>query len=362
MASKKILAINIGSTSTKLAYFEDQNCIIKDSVTYNSDQLSGFATFWDQENLRAEGVETFIQENNIDLDELDAIAAWGGHTEPVEDGVYRINEDLLRQSRSEKYGNHPGDLAPRLAYRLANKSEKAVALSIDPPTIDEFSPLARYTGLPEITRKSRMQSLNQKATARQYARDINKAYEDLNIIVINMGGGTSIVSHKHGKMVDANNGLDGDGPFATNRAGTLPAGDLIDLCFNGGYTRQEMRNKITGQGGLIAWTGSNDIRTIVEQIEQGNRKSEEVLDAMIYQICKEAGSQATVLDGKVDAILLTGGVAYSEYISSRLKNKLEWIAPVHVYAGELEMTSLGLMSYEALSGKREIKEFIPHDL
>ena len=359
---KKILAINIGSTSTKLAYFEDDKCVIRDSITYQGDELSGFETFWDQEDLRKQGIETFIKENNIDLNELDAIVSWGGHTEPVEDGVYEINEDLLRQSRSEKYGNHPGDLAPRLAYGLVKDSNKAKALSIDPPTIDEFSPLARYTGLVEIKRKSRMQSLNQKATARQYARDHGLNYEDINLIVINMGGGTSIVAHKHGKMVDANNGLDGDGPFATNRAGSLPSGDLIDLCYSGEYTRQQMRNKITGQGGLVAWTGYNDVRTIVEKIEAGDKKLEEVLDAMIYQICKEVGAQATVLDGNVDAILLTGGVAHSDYIASRLKEKLSWISEIYTYAGELEMTSLGMMGYEALSGLRTIKEFIAHDL
>lgn len=350
-----ILAINIGSTSTKLAYFEDNTCVFRESISYSLAELRGFPTFWDQEDLRRRDIEDFIVRNGVSLAELDAIAAWGGHTEPVEDGVYYITEKLLNQSRSERYGNHPGDLAPRIAAAMAKTSGRAVALSIDPPTIDEFSPLARYTGLQEITRKSRMQSLNQKATARRYSADIGKAYEDLNLIVVNMGGGTSIVAHKKGKMVDANNGLDGDGPFATNRAGTLPAGDLIDLCYSGNYTHAQMRKKITGQGGLAGLLGENDMRVIVANAEMGDARTIEVLDAMIYQICKEIGAIATVLDGQVDAILLTGGAAHSDYVSSRLTQKISWLAPVKIYAGELEMESLGQMGFEALSGKRLIK-------
>lgn len=350
-----ILAINIGSTSTKLAYYEDNTCVFQESISYTAAELSGFSTFWDQEDLRRRDIEDFIARNGVSLAELDAIAAWGGHTEPVEDGVYYITEKLLMQSRSERYGNHPGDLAPRIAAAMAKASGRAVALSIDPPTIDEFSPLARYTGLNEITRKSRMQSLNQKATARRYSADIGKAYEELNLIVVNMGGGTSIVAHKKGKMVDANNGLDGDGPFATNRAGTLPAGDLIDLCYSGNYTHAQMRRKITGQGGFVGLLGENDMRVITANAEAGDARTIEVLDAMIYQICKEIGAMATVLDGQVDAILLTGGVAHSDYISSRLIRKISWLAPVEIYAGELEMASLGQMGFEALSGKRPIK-------
>lgn len=351
----RTLAINIGSTSTKLAYFEDDSCVRRENLSYTAEALSGFASFWDQEEVRRTDIEAFIEKNGINLQELDAVAAWGGHTEPVEDGVYYITDKLLAQSRSEKYGNHPGDLAPRIAAALAKASGKAAALSIDPPTIDEFSPLARYTGLPEITRKSRMQSLNQKATARRFARDTGKCYGELNLIVVNMGGGTSIVAHQRGKMVDANNGLDGDGPFATNRAGTLPAGDLIDLCYSGRFTHTEMRKKITGKGGFVGLLGDNDMRTITARAEAGDTKTAEVVDAMIYQICKEVGAMAAVLEGKVDAILLTGGVAHSDYISARLTGKLFWLAPVKIYAGELEMESLGLMSYEALSGKRPIK-------
>lgn len=350
-----ILAINIGSTSTKLAYFEDSTCLFRENISYSAEVLGKFPTFWDQETMRRRDIEAFLTSNGVRLSALDAITAWGGHTEPVEDGVYYITEKLLEQSRSERFGNHPGDLGPRIAASMAKESGRAVALSIDPPTIDEFSPLARYTGLKELTRKSRMQSLNQKATARRYSADIGREYEELNLIVVNMGGGTSVVAHKQGKMVDANNGLDGDGPFATNRAGTLPAGDLIDLCYSGKYTHEQMRRKVTGQGGLVSLLGENDMRVLEDKAKAGDGKTIEVLDAMIYQICKEVGAMAAALDGHVDAILLTGGVAHSDYISSRLIRKISWIAPVKTYAGELEMASLGQMGFEALSGRRPIK-------
>ena len=352
----KILALNMGSTSTKIAYFENECCVIRNTLDHAPAKLAEFGCFWDQEEYRKEAVEEFLREHAISPDTLDAVAAWGGHTEPVEDGVYRITPKLLEQSRSEQYGNHPGDLAPRLAYELAGKSGKAQAFTIDPPTIDEFGPLARYSGLPEIQRRSRMQSLNQKATARRYARDIGRQYEDLNLIVVHMGGGTSVVVHEQGKMTDANNGLDGDGPFATNRSGSLPVGDLIDLCYSGRYTHAQMRRKITGEGGFVAYLGENDMRQIEAGALAGNEQYAEVLDAMIYQTAKEIGAAATVLGGKVDAILLAGGIAHSDYITAKLQKRTEFIAPLHVYAGELEMESLGLMSLEALCGSRPVKQ------
>jgi butyrate kinase len=356
MKTYKIFAINIGSTSTKAAYYEDERCVIRKTLEHPSADLIQFERFWDQENYRKDAVEAFLLESGIALESLDAIATWGGHTEPVEDGIYRITPKLLEQSRSEKYGNHPGDLGPRLAYELALQSGNAQAFTIDPPTIDEFGPLARYSGLPEIKRKSRMQSLNQKATARKYAKSIGRKYEDLNLIVVHMGGGTSVVAHDHGKMVDANNGLDGDGPFATNRSGALPVGDLIDLCFSGRHTHAEMRRKVTGEGGLVAYLGENDVRAIEQRAREGDGKYAEVLDAMLYQTAKEIGATAAVLCGKVDAVLLAGGIAHSSYIVEKLRECIGFIAPVEVYAGELEMESLGLMSFAALNGMEPIKE------
>ena len=351
----KIFALNLGSTSTKVAYFENGGFVLRQTLEHPAADLAPFKRFWDQEDYRRRAIDAFMKDNGLDPAGMDAFVTWGGHTEPVEDGVYRITPEFLEQSASEKYGNHPGDLGPRLAFALA-KANRAEAFTIDPPTIDEFEPSARYTGLPEIRRKSRMQSLNQKATARRFARDSGKRYEDMNLIVIHMGGGFSVVVHKKGRMVDANNGLDGDGPMAPTRAGTLPAGDLIDLCYSGKYTREEMRKKITGLGGLAAYLGETDGRIIEKKIEAGDVQAKEVYDAMLYQLSKEIGASAAVLCGDVDAVLFTGGLANSGYVIDSIRKRVSFIAPVHVMAGELEMESLGLMGYAALTGNVPIKE------
>lgn len=353
----RIFALNFGSTSSKFAYFENDDCVVRATVEHPIEELAAFPSFWDQEDYRADHAERFARERHIDLMRVDAFVAWGGHTEPVEDGVYRISPKLLEQSRSGQYGTHPGDLATRLAARLAQEAgDHALALSVDPPTIDEFSSRARYTGLPGITRKSRMQTLNQKAVARHFADEQGRSYEDLNLVVVHMGGGTSVVAHCKGKMVDANNGLDGDGPMASNRAGTLPAGDLIDLCFSGAYTHDEARALVTGKGGLVAHLGVSDARVVEERIEAGDEHAREVYDAMIYQIAKQIASMAVALEGRVDAILLTGGVAHSAYVRAGIERYVSWIAPVHAYPGELEMASLGKSALRALRGDEKIKE------
>lgn len=350
----RILALNFGSTSSKLAYFENDVCRASSTLAHPAKELEQFPTFWAQEEYRLNAVAGFLQQNGIRPSDMDAFVAWGGHTQPMTGGVYRITPKLLEQSASEKYGHHPGDLAPRVAWRLAGG--RVPAFSVDPPTIDEFSPLARYTGLPEITRKSRMQTLNQKATARRFAQDAGRPYEELNLIVIHMGGGISVVAHRHGKMVDANNGLDGDGPFASNRSGTLPAGDLIDMCYSGRYTHAEMRRRVTGEGGLKAHLGETDLREVERRIAAGDARAKEVCDAMLYQVAKEAGAMAAVLCGHVDAILLTGGMAHSEYAAAALRRQVGFLAPVKVYPGELEMQALGQAACRALLGLEPVKE------
>ena len=354
MKPLRILAINFGSTSSKAAYFENDACLVRQTLDHPAEELAAFPRFWDQEDYRFNALCAFLAQNRIDPAGLDAVVAWGGHTQPVEGGVYRITQKLLEQSASEQYGCHPGDLAPRIAHRLA--AGRIPALVVDPPTIDEFSPLARYTGLPQITRKSRMQTLNQKATAKRFARDVNKPYDQLNLIVVHMGGGISVAAHRHGKMVDANNGLDGDGPFASNRSGTLPVGDLIDLCYNGAYTHAEMRRLATGRGGLVAHLGENDVRAVEERIRRGDGHAQEVYDAMLYQVAKEIGAMAAVLEGQVDGILITGGIAHSAYAVEAIASRVRFIAPVRAYPGELEMDSLGQGAYRALLGEEPIKE------
>lgn len=352
--SYRILALNFGSTSSKLAYFEDDNMLIKENLEHSSEVLNSFPDFWSQEGYRTEAIRKFLNENRIDTEDIDVFVCWGGHCKPGMGGVYRITEELLKQVKSGRYGHHPCDLAPFVAAKLANG--KKPALSVDPPTIDEFSNLARYTGIPEITRRSRMQTLNQKAVAKKYAADHGKKYEDCNLIVVHMGGGTSVVVHEKGLMVDANNGLDGDGPFATNRAGTVPAGDLIDLCFTSGLSREEMRKKITGQAGLVAYLQENDVRKVEKRIADGDEKAKEVYEAMLYQTAKQIAASSAVVCGQVDAILLTGGIAHSDYAKKAIEKRVGFLAPVVAYPGELEMQSLGAEALRVLRGETVVKE------
>ena len=350
----KILALNFGSTSSKIAYFEGEQMILKETLEHSGEELQKFPDFWSQQEYRTKAINQFLEDHGIDGKSIDLFACWGGHCRPVTGGIYRITDEFLKQVRSGVYGNHPCDIAPFVAAGMAGKGKPAV--SIDPPTIDEFSTLARYTGIPEIKRKSRMQTLNQKAIAKKYAADHGKAYEDCNLIVVHMGGGISVVVHENGQMVDANNGLDGDGPFAVNRAGTVPAGDLVDLCFDSGLSKQEIKRKITGQAGIVAYLGENDVRTVEKRISMGDEKAKEVYDAMLYQVAKQIGASAAVTCGKVDAILLTGGIAHSDYVKRELERRVGFLAPICAYPGELEMQSLGAEALRALRDPSVIKE------
>lgn len=351
----KILAINIGSTSTKLAYYEDEKCMIKENIKHPSDEIREFSNIFDQAEYRQKVIETFIEKNNIRKEELDAIVSRGGHTEPVEGGVYRVNEEMIRQQESGLYGLHPCDLGSKIAYEMC-KEIKAIPLIVDPPVTDEFEPVARLSGHPLIPRRSRFHALSHKATAKRYARENGLKYEDLNLIVAHLGGGISVAPHKKGRMIDGDDGLTGDGAFSTDRTGALPVGALVDICFSGKYTYQEVRRMIQGEGGLMAYLGTNDVKE-VEQMAKTDEKAALCLDAMIYQVCKQIGAMATVLKGDVDAILLTGGMAYSNYIVQKIKESCSFIAPIVVYAGENEMESLARGALDGLRGVEPIKEF-----
>jgi butyrate kinase len=350
----RILAINLGSTSTKLAYYEDRECVYNTNIKHDIADLQKFSTIWEQYDYRYEAILREMRKIGIRVQDLSAVVTRGGHTIPIEGGVYRINEPMLAMSASEKYGNHATDLGLKLAYRMSK--EGPVPLTVDPPTTDEFEPFARYTGLPEIKRRSSFHALNHRAVAKQYAKDIGRPYKELNLIGAHMGGGITVVVHRKGRMVDANNGILGDGPFSSNRVGTLPVGALMDMCYSGEYTRQELRRKLNGNGGLTAFLGEPDVLTVEKRIENGDQEAEEVLGAMCYQTAKEIASLAAVLKGKVDAIYFTGGVAYSERVTGWIRERVEFLAPVVIYPGEYEMRSLALSSLDALCGTEPIKE------
>lgn len=350
----KIAVINLGSTSTKLAYYEDEDCVIKTKIQHPASEIKKYPEILDQHQYRLEEISKFLKEHNIDYKMLDAIVSCGGHTHPVTGGTYLINELLLNEVKSGKYGRHPGDIGVLVAYSMASEG-RAIPMIVDPPTTDEFEPLARYSGLPDMPRRSSFQVLNHRAVGRQYAKDIGRLYEELNLIVVHMGGGITVAMHKKGKLVDANNGLEGDGPFSTNRTGTLPVGALVDACYSGKFSYSEMKRRIHGQGGMMAYLGENDVQVIEKKALDGNSVYKECLDAMLYQVCKEIGSLAPMVKGEVDAILLTGGMAYSEYITSYIKEHVSFLAKVVCYPGEYEMQALAAGAYSALTGAVKMK-------
>lgn len=349
----KILAINLGSTSTKLAYYEDYICKANDSVDHPAAEIKSFISFWDQDEYRTNIIENFMKENNISMDSLDAIVSRGGHTKPLEGGVYRVDEKMLEQQATGKWGKHPCDLGSKIAYRMS-KTSKAIPLIVDPPVTDEFEPVARLSGHPLIERRSSFHALSHKATAKRYARENKLKYEDLNLIVVHIGGGISVAPHKKGRMIDGDNGLEGDGAFSTNRTGALPVGDLIRICFSGKYTYDEVIKMVNGEGGLMAYLGTADCRE-VEKAAETDEKARLCLDGMIYQICKQVGAMATVLQGEVDQILITGGIAYSKTIVQSIEKKVSFIAPITVYQGENEMESLARGALEGLRDESQIR-------
>jgi butyrate kinase len=350
----KVVAINLGSTSTKLAYYEDDNRVIKVNIEHPAEEIRKYPEIMDQYQYRFDVIGKFLEDHNINYRELDAIVSRGGHTHPIVGGTYKINEDLLGEVKSGKFGRHAGDLGVLIAYSMAGEG-KAIPMVVDPPTTDEFEPMARYSGLPDMPRRSSFHALNHRAVGRQYAKDINRPYEDLNLIVVHMGGGITVAVHSNGKMIDANNGLEGDGPFSTNRTGTLPVGALVDACYSGKYTYREMKRRLNGRGGMMAYIGENDVQTVQKKALEGNVQYKECLDAMLYQTCKEVGSLAPVVKGRVGPILLTGGVAYSEYVTKYIDEHVNYLAKVVSYPGEYEMQALALGAYDALRGTRELK-------
>lgn len=351
---KKIVAINLGSTSTKIAYYEDERCVFKDNIKHEASVIRAFDSIWDQLDYRTKQIEQYLEQKGIKIEELDAVATRGGHTQPITGGTYRVTEKMLEQSRSEKYGNHPTDLGLQIVTEFAKRGVQA--FTVDPPSTDEFEPLARYSGIPGMERRSSFHVLNHRAVGRQYAKDQGERYEDLNLIGVHMGGGISVAVHKKGKLVDANNALDGDGPFSANRCCTVPVGELVRLCYSGDYTYPEMKKLINGNSGLVGYLGENDAKTIEERAKAGDEMCQEVMQAMCYQVAKEIGADATVLKGEVDAILFTGGMSYSEWIVGMIADAVRFIAPIAVYPGEYEMQALGLNTLAALNGEIEIRE------
>lgn len=352
----KILAINPGSTSTKIAVYHDLKPVLLQSINHTLDELAPFANAMEQFDYRRDLVLKELEHNKIPID-FDAVIGRAGLLKPIEGGVYAINE-LMHQETYNAKRKHACNLGCLIAYDIAQRIPGCPALIADPGVTDELDDIARISGSPLLPRITTWHALNQRAIARRYASQRGTAYEKLRLIIVHMGGGISIGSHVKGRCIDVNNALDGEGPFSPERAGSLPARQLVELAVSGHYGIEDLIKRIAGQAGLSAHLGTTDAREIERRIEEGDRHAQLVYDAMIYNIAKYVGAAATVLKGQVDAILLTGGLARSEYIIPRLIERIAFIAPVHVFPGEDELQALAENAELALAGKLPIKEYV----
>ena len=366
----RILAIDTGSTSTKIGYFVDGNLLFQENIKHSAQEIGGFSDVMDQKDMRKEAVRIFLQGKSIHAGDIDIVMARGGLFAPVVTGVYEVNPDMEEILMSCRDGKHACNLSAVIAKEIADEvTTKNVsrgnvmpfgpckAYVADPPMADEMLPECRIGGLPELQRRAFFHALNSRAIVREYLRDHGHASNDITAIVAHMGGGITITLHRNGKVIDTNNGLGGDGPFSPERVGSCPGFQLVDLCFSGRYTEKEIKKKLVGSGGAVAFFGTNDIKDLMRRGENGDHKADVWMKAFVLNISKYIASEAATVCGKVDAILLTGGIAYSERIVEKIRERVGFIAPIEVYPGEFELRSLSEHGYMILSGEEEILEY-----
>lgn len=355
---KTILAINPGSTSTKIAVYEDRNAKLVENIDHSSATLSQFENITDQYDFRKQAILKVLAEHNIQLSQIDVIVGRGGLIRPLESGIYEVNERMKEDLRNSPIGSHASNLGGLIAANLAREIGGNVKAYIaDPVVVDEMESVARITGLKEIKRRSIFHALNQKAVSRNWAEQVGRRYEELNLIVAHMGGGISVGAHCRGRVVDVNNALDGDGAFTPERAGSLPIGDLISLIFDNSLSKAQIRKMIKGSGGLVSLLGDSSAKNAVDRVAAGDQEAKEVIDAMCYNVGKQIGAMATVLHGQVDAIILTGGIAYSKYVTEYISSMVEFIAPIVIMAGEDEMSALAMNGLLVLNGELTAKVY-----
>jgi butyrate kinase len=357
MTDRLILAINPGSTSTKFSLFEEEKLIFEKTLRHSSDELKKFERISDQFHFRRNLIMNELSERNIDVSRIAAVVGRGGLVKPIESGIYKVNQRMKDDLTAGYSGQHASNLGGLIADDIATSLCCACAYIVDPVVVDELQAIARVSGRPEIERKSIFHALNQKAVARIYAASRGRKYEDLNLIIAHMGGGVSVGAHKNGKVIDVNNALNGDGPFSPERSGGLPAGQLVDLCFSGKFSHYELMSMLTGKGGMMAYLGTNSFIEVCNMAANGDQKAILISTAASYQVGKEIGSMAAVLAGKVDAIILTGGMAHQESYINYIRSMVSFISEVVVYPGEDELKALAFNGLLALDGKIEIKDY-----
>ena len=357
MNAAQVLAINPGSTSTKIAVFEGRSPVFIQTLQHSKEELAQFELITDQFSFRKNLILEQLEDADIPLSSINVIMGRGGLLKPVESGVFAVNQKMVDDLINCNYGEHASNLGGLIALDIAKTLPNAKAYIVNPVVVDEFDELARLSGHPLLPRRSIFHALNQKAVARDHAKHILKKYEELNLIVVHLGGGITVGAHKKGKVVDVNQGLDGDGPYSPERSGTLPVGDLTRLCFSGEYDLKQVLKMIKGEGGLIAYLGTNDAREVEERAAEGDDYAKLIYDGMAYQVSKEIGAMAAVLDFNVDGILITGGIAHGKYFVNQIISQVHRLAPVHVYPGEDEMKALAMNGQRIINGETQVMEY-----
>ncbi len=355
--SYRLLIINPGSTSTKIGVYDGEHEVLVETLRHSAEEILSYKTIYDQKSFRKNVILDVLKNKNFDITTLDAVVGRGGMLKPMPGGTYEVDDSMIEDLKMGVQGQHASNLGGILSKEIADELD-IKAFIVDPVVVDELKDVARVSGVPEIPRKSKFHALNQKAVAKRYGKESGKGYENLNLIVVHMGGGVSVGAHKKGRVIDVNNALDGDGPFSPERAGSVPVGDLIKMCYSGQYTEAEVYNKVVGKGGYVAYLNTNDARDVYKLKQEGDEFGTLIYDAFIYQVSKEIGSMATVLKDKVDAIILTGGIAYGKEVCDDINSYVEWIAPIVVYPGEDELLALAQGAIRVLSGEEKPKKYI----
>jgi butyrate kinase len=355
---KQILVINPGSTSTKIGVFENERQIHGVSLHHSTEQLTKYSEIWDQRWFRERAIIDWLVEHSVDLHSLTAIVARGGLLSPIPSGTYTINEAMVHDLELGLYGKHACNLAALIAYDLGQKLN-IPSYIVDPVVVDEMSPLAKISGTPEIERVSVFHALNQKAIAKKVAEMLHRRYDELNLIVAHLGGGISIGVHQKGKVVDVNNALNGEGPFSPERTGTLPTTELIHYFFAHDFSTDTLIKRFSSKSGLVAHLGTNDSRVIVDRMRTGDKKAQFYFEAMAYQIAKELGRAAAVLEGRIDRIVLTGGLAHSSTLTDLIREYVGFLGEIVIVPGENELEALALGALRVLMGQEGAAEYNP---
>lgn len=352
----RLLIINPGSTSTKIAVYDDEREILSENISHSVEELAPYKRIVDQKGFRKDIVLGALRERSIDLSDLAAVVGRGGLLKPIPSGCYRVNERMLDDLARGVQGEHASNLGGLIADEIARPLGRP-AFIVDPVVVDELEDWARLSGIPEIRRRSIFHALNHKYTARLAAREIGRGYESLNLVVCHLGGGVTVGAHKRGRVVDVNNGLNGEGPITPERAGTVPAGDLVALAFSGQYGEKDLKKMLTGRGGMVAHLGTNDMRETLKRVAAGDAQAALVFEAMIVTVAKQIGAAAAVLEGRVDGIVLTGGLAHSSEFIEGIKARVAFLGPVFVFPGENEMAALAQAGLRVIRGEEEARTY-----